>query len=242
MMREIVLDTETTGLDPQDGHRLVEIAVVELIDRVPSGEEYQWYLNPERDVPEEARAVHGLTLDFLKDQPLFPQIIDEFLSFISDSALIIHNAEFDLGFLNNELVACGYSSLDSHQVVDTLLVARNMFPGAPASLDALCKRFGIENQHRQKHSALVDCHLLAQVYLELTGGRQSKLGLTRVDSLAGQSSSSLDAYRSNVLPGNQIPLQGEKRQPRPHTISPEEDAAHTQMLQRISNPLWLCDP
>ena len=239
-MREIILDTETTGLDPKEGHRLVEIAGLELVDRLPSGCEYQTYFNPERDIPREAREIHGLTTEFLKDHPVFAQKVDDFLSFIGDSPLIIHNAEFDLGFLNSELVACGRPPLDSNPVVDTLLVARNMFPGAPASLDALCKRFGIDHQHRQKHSALIDCHLLAKVYLELTGGRQNTLSLTTVNSFSEHTSSLLTQSPDMMAPNGQTPQrrQGEKRQIRPHMASSEEQAAHTRMLQRIKNPLW----
>ncbi len=238
-MREIVLDTETTGLDPQDGHRLVEIAGLELVNRLPSGREYQSYLNPERDIPEAAQAIHGLTSEFLKDQPLFSQIIDDFLSFIGDSRLVIHNAEFDLSFLNTELVSCGRPGLALNPVVDTLLVARNMFPGAPANLDALCKRFGVDSQHRQKHNALIDCHLLAKVYLELTGGRQNTFSLTPAHSLDERSSSPQSP--DHILFNGQIPQQKKvkKRPIRPHTISAEEQAAHTQMLQRLKNPLWL---
>ena len=162
-MREIVLDTETTGLDPAQGHRVVEIACIELINRIPSGRHYQTYINPERDMPEEAFRVHGLSADFLSGFPLFPEVADDFLAFIEDGALVIHNAAFDLGFLNAELGLMSRPALNGFEVVDTVALARRKFPGAPASLDALCRRFGIDNSDRDLHGALLDARLLADV-------------------------------------------------------------------------------
>ncbi len=174
-MREIILDTETTGLSPQDGHRLVEIGAVELINHLPTGKTFQIYLNPERDMPSEAEAVHGLSSAFLKDKPLFKHKVTEFLSFIEQSVLIIHNASFDMGFINAELSTQGHETIGSERVLDTLQMARRKHPMGPNSLDALCKRYGIDNTKRTKHGALMDAELLAEVYLELIGGRQTAM-------------------------------------------------------------------
>jgi len=177
-MREIVLDTETTGLDPQTGDRIVEIGGVELVNQMPTGETFHRYINPERSVPEEAVAVHGLTGAFLADKPVFAAVADEFLAFIGDARLVIHNAPFDMKFLNAELGWCGRPTLPQARALDTLDMARRRFPGAQCSLDALCRRFAIDNTARTKHGALLDSELLAEVYLELTGGRQPGLVLT----------------------------------------------------------------
>ncbi len=174
-MREIVLDTETTGLDPFQGHRLVEIGCVELINRIPSGQTFHRYVNPERDMPNEAFAVHGLSADFLKDKPLFAEVADELLAFISDAPLVIHNAAFDHAFLNAELERAGRSLLARERLVDTLLLARRKHPAGPNRLDDLCLRYGIDNSRRTKHGALLDAEILAEVYLELIGGRQAQL-------------------------------------------------------------------
>ncbi len=170
-MREIILDTETTGLSPDRGDRLVELACVELMNHLPTGRVYHTYINPEREVPKEAEAIHGLNYEFLKNHPRFPEIAKDFLNFISDSPLVIHNAEFDLKFLNAELRVIQKEKI-LNSIVDTLLIARKKFPGSPSSLDALCRRFQIDNAHRTYHGALLDCHLLSAVYLELNGGRQ----------------------------------------------------------------------
>lgn len=175
MIREIILDTETTGLDPAKGDRIVEIGALELLNHVPTGKTYHTYINPERDVPREAEAVHGLSTAFLKDKPVFQVIVDEFLAFISDSALVIHNASFDVGFLNTELSYAKKSLIGPERVIDTLLIARQKHPGAANSLDALCRRYGIDNSRRTKHGALLDSELLAEIYIELTGGRQAAL-------------------------------------------------------------------
>ena len=177
-MREIVLDTETTGLDPAQGHRIVEIGCVELLNSIPTGQNFHVYLNPERDMPEEARRVHGLSSDFLADKPRFADIIDDFLTFIAEDRLVIHNAEFDMRFLNAELKRHARPLLTFDRVIDTLALARRRNPGGPNSLDALCSRFNIDNSRRTKHGALLDSEILAEVYAELLGGRQSHLGLS----------------------------------------------------------------
>ena len=176
-MREIVLDTETTGLEPSEGHRLVEIGAVELFNHMPTGQTFHVYLNPERSMPKEAFEVHGLGDDFLRDKPLFKHEAQNFLNFIKDSKLIIHNAAFDMKFLNWELKAYGFPTIPTTQALATLHIARSKFPGSPASLDALCRRFGIDNSRREKHGALLDSEILAEVYLELIGGRQPDLVL-----------------------------------------------------------------
>ncbi len=171
-MREIILDTETTGLDPKSGHRLVEIGCVEIMNLMPTGREFHTYINPERDVPESAFAVHGLSAEFLAKHPRFADVADAFIEFIAEDALVIHNAAFDMGFLNTELERLQKPLLPMQRVIDTIPLARAKFPGARVNLDALCQRFAINNSHRDKHGALLDAHLLAQVYLELKGGRQ----------------------------------------------------------------------
>lgn len=224
-MREIVVDTETTGLDPRDGHRIVEIACLELMHHVPTGRKFHRYVNPERDMPADALAVHGLTADFLAAQPPFGAIADELAAFIGDDRLVIHNAEFDLAFLNVELARLGRPALSS-PFVDTLGVARRRFPGAPASLDALCRRFSIDLSARDKHGAEVDCHLLASVYVELLGGRQPGLDF---------SAASLDGDLEELAAAALRP----PRPPRPHAATAEELAAHQAMLATIKTPLWL---
>ncbi len=175
MAREIVLDTETTGLDPDEGHRIVEIGCLELVNHVPTGNHYQVYLNPDRDMDEGAQRVTGLTLEFLQDKPRFAEVVEDFLAFIGDDKLVIHNAAFDMKFLNAELKRDNRPTLPFSQAIDTLAIARKKFPGSPASLDALCKRFGVDNSGRDYHGALLDSELLADVYLELIGGRQPEL-------------------------------------------------------------------
>ena len=177
-MREIVLDTETTGLDPATGDRIVEIGAIELWNHLPTGKTFHKYLNPERNMPEEAQAVHGLTEEFLKDKPVFSQIADDFLAFLKDSKLVIHNASFDMKFINAELALVEKTRLPVNIAIDTLGIARKKFPGSPASLDALCRRFNIDNSTRKLHGALLDAEILAEVYLELIGGRQPDFGLS----------------------------------------------------------------
>lgn len=181
-MREIVLDTETTGLDPLQGDRIVEIGAVELINHVPSGQTFHVYINPERDIPAEAQAVHGLSAAFLKDKPVFSRIADDFLAFIADSVIIIHNASFDTGFLNAELAYLNKEPLRPERVIDTLKLARQKHPMGPNSLDALCRRYGVDNSKRTKHGALLDSELLADVYIELIGGRQTALSLASTEA------------------------------------------------------------
>ncbi len=221
-MREIVLDTETTGLDPGAGHRIVEIGCLELINHVPSGETFQRYLNPERDMPSDAFDVHGLSDAFLADKPLFADVADGFIDFIADSPLVIHNARFDIGFVNAELDRLGRAGLDSARAIDTVELARRKHPGAPANLDALCRRFGIDNSGREKHGALLDAELLAEVYLELIGGRQPGLGLRRDEQPA--------AARPRAAPS--------ARPPREHGPGAEELATHAAFLETLDQPIW----
>jgi DNA polymerase-3 subunit epsilon len=183
-MREIVLDTETTGLDPFQGHRLVEVGCVELFNRIPTGTTFHRYVNPERDMPAEAFAVHGLSADFLKDKPCFAEVAEELIAFIGDAPLIIHNAAFDLAFLNAELERCGKLLVARERLVDTLLLARRKHPAGPNSLDHLCARYAIDNTRRTKHGALLDAEILAEVYIELIGARQAQLGLAETTIIA----------------------------------------------------------
>jgi DNA polymerase-3 subunit epsilon len=180
VVREIVLDTETTGLDPFQGHRLVEIGCIELYNRIPTGQTYHCYLNPERDMPAEAFAVHGLTIDFLKDKPRFAEAAGDLLAFIGDAPLVIHNAAFDHAFINAELDRCGRPLIARERLIDTLLLARRKHPTGPNRLDDLCARYGIDNSRRTKHGALLDAEILAEVYIELIGARQARLGLIEV--------------------------------------------------------------
>lgn len=201
-MREIVLDTETTGLDPLQGHRLVEIGAVELFNHIPTGKTYHSFINPQRDVPREAEAVHGISSEFLKDKPVFAKIADEFLEFIGDTVLIIHNASFDVGFLNAELGFIKRPPILYERIVDTLALAKKRHPMGPNSLDALCKRYGIDIGKRTKHGALLDSELLAGVYLELIGGRQITLTLPKTDNVRHlqTSNATLPTKRSSPLP------------------------------------------
>ena len=201
-MREIVLDTETTGLDPLQGHRIVEIGAVELFNHIPTGKTYHTFINPQRDVPREAESVHGLSGEFLKDKPVFSQIAAEFLEFIGETVLIIHNASFDVGFLNAELGFIKRPPILYERIIDTLTLAKKRHPMGPNSLDALCKRYGIDIAKRTKHGALLDSELLASVYLELIGGRQIALTLPKADNVRKLqvSSTSLQTKRGNALP------------------------------------------
>jgi DNA polymerase-3 subunit epsilon len=220
-MREIVLDTETTGLDPRSGHRIVEIGCVELLNHVPTGRYLQHYLNPDREIPKDAMAVHGLTDAFLADKPRFVDVADAFLGFIGDSPLVMHNAPFDLGFLNCELERIARRPLPADRAVDTVQLARQKFPGAPANLDALCRRFEIDLRERERHGALTDARLLAAVYLELKGGREPGLALVTM--------ATLDRMR---------PRQQTRR---PRLIEPTlaERAAHDALVGQLDNALWL---
>ncbi|MGB9154726.1 MAG: DNA polymerase III subunit epsilon [Alphaproteobacteria bacterium] len=223
-MREIVLDTETTGLNPLSGDRVVEIGCIELLNLVATGKTFHVYLNPERDMPSEAAMVHGLTDEFLADKPVFAEKVDDFLTFIGDTPLVIHNAAFDMNFINAELTRCGYKRLPMDRATDTVMMARKMFPGAPASLDALCKRFGVDLSTRKLHGALLDAQLLAEVYLELRGGRQPDLAIAASESAT---SDEVQATRAR-----------EHRVPRAHAASDAESAAHEAFLATLKDPLW----
>lgn len=222
-MREIVLDTETTGLSPKAGHRIVEIGCIELVNHVPTGANFHVYVNPERDMPDDAFRVHGLSGAFLADKPVFAAAVGDFLDFIEDAPLVIHNAEFDMGFLNAELTRHGFPPLPTTRAIDTVRLARSKFPGAQASLDALCRRFGIDNSARTKHGALLDAELLAEVYLELIGGRQPGFGL---------------AEQEKEKPVGVAPAERIARSPRPHAPSPEEIAAHRAFVTRLQDSIW----
>ncbi|HWA41986.1 MAG TPA: DNA polymerase III subunit epsilon [Hypericibacter adhaerens] len=229
-MREIVLDTETTGLSHANGDRIIEIACVELVNHIPTGRSFQRYLNPERLVSADAFAIHGLSDAFLADKPRFAEIVAELEEFIQDSPLVIHNAEFDMGFINAELARLERRPLDPTRAVDTVQIARRKFPGAPASLDALCKRFGVDNSARTKHGALLDVELLAEVYLELVGGRQAGLALLAepapVTTIAGPQGDV--AIRATAA-----------RPPRHFAPTAEELAAHAELLKKLADPIWM---
>jgi DNA polymerase-3 subunit epsilon len=224
-MREIVLDTETTGFDPAEGHRIVEVGCLELFNHMPTGKTLHFYINPERDIPAEATAVHGITNAQVADKPVFAEIAAELYDFLQDATLVIHNAEFDVKFLNAEMRKFGYKNIKVADCIDTVLMARKKFPGQPANLDALCRRFNIDLSARELHGALLDAQLLSKVYLELLGGRQHGLGL---DSNA---QATLDSEQPAVL----------KQQNRPRRsfpLSQADDEAHAKMLAGIKNNIW----
>jgi DNA polymerase-3 subunit epsilon len=232
-MREVVLDTETTGFDALSGDRLVEIGCVELINHVPTAKTFWKYVNPERDVPQAAFQVHGLSTEFLSDKPKFAEVADALLEFVGDSPLIIHNAEFDMKFINVELERAGKPTIPFARAVDTVAMARKKFPGAPASLDALCKRFNIDNSNRTLHGALLDAQLLADVYLELMGGRQAGLVLT--EEITVSVDLDFTGGRRGAAPGIALPV----RTPRPHAALPEELALHQAFIAKIKDAIWL---
>ncbi len=224
MSRELVLDTETTGLDPKDGHRVIELACVELINFIPTGASWHWYFNPQRDVPKAATDVHGLTAQFLADKPLFGDMAQEILDALGDAQLIIHNAPFDMGFLNHEFGRLGHAPLSFDRVTDTLALARRKHPGSPNNLDALCRRYGIDNSTRTKHGALLDSELLADVYLRLIGAEQAGL------NFASQAES--DAIE--VETAAQI-----RPTPLPPLLSAEEEAAHAEFVASLGQKaIW----
>jgi DNA polymerase III subunit epsilon len=225
-MREIVFDTETTGLSFSGGDRLVEIGCIEIVNRVPTGEHFHVYVNPERPMPPEAQAVHGLSDVFLADKRPFVEHADDLLAFLGDSPLVAHNASFDFGFLNGELKRCGRPPVALERMVDTLVIARSRHPGAKHSLDALCTRYGIDRSHRVQHGALLDAQLLAQVYVELTGGRQIGLGLVSETVESGAPVLAATLAPSTVRPARQF------------TPSAEEAARHAKFIESISQPLW----
>ena len=226
-MREIVLDTETTGLDPDQGHKIVEIGCVELINHMPTGRTFQEYLNPEREMDAEVIAVHGITNEFLKNKPVFKEVAEKFIKFIgTDSKLVIHNAAFDMKFLNAELSAAGFEKLSFDRVIDTLIIARQKFPGSRVNLNELCKRFNVDLSRRTVHGALLDSELLAEVYLELIGGREPGLILNS------------KSVSQKPIEQVQVQIQHTFHEPRSFPIPPEELKAHQEFLKKIENSLW----
>jgi DNA polymerase III subunit epsilon len=227
MLREIVLDTETTGLDPANGERLIEIGCIEIVNRIPTGREFHRYVNPERDIHRDAVDVHGLTTEFLKDKPLFKDVADEFLEFIGEAPLVAHNASFDLAFLNAELQRLAKPSLPVDRMVDTLVLARRRHPAGPNTLDALCRRYGIDNSQRIKHGALMDSLLLANVYVELLGERQATLGL-------GGQSEIERSVRARLAPARRRPA------PLPTRLSEAVELTHREFVRTLGpKALWL---
>lgn len=229
-MREIVFDTETTGLNARGGDRLVELGGVELVNGFPTGRSYHVYINPERDMPAEAFAVHGLSSEFLADKPRFAEVVDDFLTFLGEATLVIHNADFDMGFINMELGRLGRPAIGADRVIDTLQIARRKHPAGPNSLDALCSRYKIDNSTRTKHGALLDAELLAEVYLELLGGRQAALGL------AGESG----APGGGRTTGPLKPAHARQRpMPLPSFLTPQEEIAHAAFVGTLGEAaLW----
>lgn len=232
MTRQIVLDTETTGLDPLKGDRVIEIAAIELANLMPTGRTFHTLLDPERDVPEESTRVHGFTAEMLRGKPKFAEMAEEFLGFLQDSPIVAHNAPFDFGFLDAELVRAKRAPLDRARMVDSLALAKKRFMGMPNSLDALCRRFGIDNSMRTSHNALLDVQLLAQVYLELMGGRQPGFALAPV---IGPTVSAAGSAGAGAVPAR-------PRTPRPIAPSEAELAAHAAFLAKLKDPLWLQPP
>jgi DNA polymerase-3 subunit epsilon len=227
-MREIVFDTETTGLSPNDGHRLVEIGCVEIVNRCETGRSFHAYINPERGMPSEAEAVHGLSATFLSDKPCFHAIVDDLIDFIGDAPLIAHNASFDFGFLNWELANCGRDPICLSRMVDTLVMARSRHPGAKHSLDALCTRYGVDRSQRIKHGALLDAELLTQVYVELCGGRQIGFMLPADEAATAAAELAMQAPAAPRI----------ARPARPHAASEAELARHAAFIQKLVDPLW----
>ncbi len=221
-MREIILDTETTGLNPKDGHKIVEIGCIEMVNRVRTGKFFHHYINPKRDMPIEAYNIHGISAEFLKDKPIFEVIAEEFIEFIDGATLIIHNASFDLKFLNHELSLVKLPAINDKLVIDTLLMARKKFPGSPASLDALCKKFNVDLTRRDKHGALLDSELLAEVYIELTGGIQSSLFKEKTVSTV------------QVIDNIQL----SHREARDFSVSQEELEEHAEFVDKIKDAIW----
>jgi DNA polymerase-3 subunit epsilon len=225
-MRQLILDTETTGLDPATGDRVIEIAAIELVNLIPTGQTYHVVIDPERDVPAESTRIHGFTAEMLRGKPKFAEVVAGFLDFLGGDPIVAHNAPFDFGFLDAELKKVGQAPLDRARMVDSLALAKKRFPGMPNSLDALCRRFGVDNSMRTSHNALLDVKLLAQVYLELMGGKQPGLHLAAV-------------VQTPV-----VRLDGltRERTPRPITPSAAEQDAHRAFLKRLKEPLWLAPP
>jgi DNA polymerase III subunit epsilon len=230
-MREIIFDTETTGFDPLSGDRMVEIGCIELINRVPTGATFHAYFNPQRSMPASAQAVHGLSESFLADKPLFADGVEDLLDFLGDSKLVAHNARFDFGFLNHELKLCARDGISLDRMIDTVAIARSLHPGAKHSLDALCTRYGIDRSHRVKHGALLDAELLAQLYIELTGGRQ--IGLTLAVEVTGKPEATTPYAAAEVTPI--------LRPARAFSVSAEELEAHATFVAGLKDPLWLAE-
>lgn len=219
-MRELIFDTETTGFDPLSGDRLIEIGLVEMVDQSLTGSHHHVYVNPEREVPESAFKIHGLSTEFLSDKPVFSEIMDEFLEYIGDSSVLVaHNAEFDMKFINWELENAGRPIIHSKRFIDTLAIARTKFPGSPNSLDALCKRFAINNAHRTLHGALLDAEILAEVYIELLGGRQGGMDLAVAKAAVAAAPK-------------------KKREPRSFPVKEDELRAHAEFIKELDNPIW----
>ena len=231
-MKEIVLDTETTGLSVKDGHRIVEVGLVEMKNLNITSSNFHTYINPEREIDFEAQKVHGLTLDFLKDKPLFKEIADEILNFINGDILVIHNAAFDMGFINKELINCDREAIQSDKVIDTLLLAKKAFPGARVSLDALCDKFQIDNSHRNLHGALTDADLLASVFIELNGGKQPNFEFIKKNRISNRNNENLDnlneKYHNKKIVFNS----------RKSDITDEERKLHEELLKKLNNPIW----
>jgi DNA polymerase-3 subunit epsilon len=226
MTRSVLFDTETTGLDPRDGHRIIEFAALELFNELPTGRQLHHLIHPERDIPEDAARIHGITLEHLRDKPVFKLVAEEVIAFMGpDEMLVAHNAPFDFGFLNAEFGRHGHPPLPVTRMVDTLAMAKTRFPGMPNSLDALCRRFGIDLSERTAHNALLDCRLLAEVYIELTGGRQRGLSLA-------VSAETFAVAQYEARPDRTI---------RHIAVSQDELAAHAKFLERIKNPIWLAN-
>ena len=245
MLREIVLDTETTGLDPKTGDRIVEIGCLELVNRFPSGREWHYYFNPDRDMPEGAFKVHGLSAEFLKDKPRFHQFANEFIDFIGEATLVIHNAPFDMNFLNHELARLKLGPLSMDRVIDTLAMARRKHPGAQASLDALCKRYGVDTAVRNKHGALIDCKLLADVYIEMLGARQANLLLAgdRTSQTGGVNGGVNGAGAATaVQSANPQSRTTARQRPTPLTsrLTDDDLARHTAFIETLGpQAIWL---
>ncbi len=226
MSRQVVLDTETTGLDPLTGDRVLEVAAIELMNLLPTGREVRWLIDPERDIPAESSRIHGFTSADVEGAPKFPAIVDDLLTFLADSPIVAHNAPFDFGFLDAELLRCGRPALDRARMIDSLVLAKRRFPGLPNSLDALCRRYDVDLSERTTHNALLDVRLLAKVYLELKGGRQAGLALVAEGSGA-------PIARIAGLSG--------PRTPRLIAVSVEAEAAHAAFLKKVKEPLWLAE-
>ncbi len=226
MKRQVVLDTETTGFDAEKDDRIVEIGAVEIVNFLPTGKNFHCFINPERTIPEDVVRVHGITNEKVADSPVFAQIVEEFLEFVGDSELVIHNAEFDMRFINAEMKKIGMPIIPIKRAIDTLAIARDKFPGSPASLDALCRRFNIDNSSRSLHGALLDAQLLAEVYLELIGGRQQGFVLEEEE-------------KTTDIQVDITNLERKKRELRNIKISDEEKAEHIKFIQQIKNSLWL---